>query len=291
MQKLGYIGLGIMGRPMASNLLKAGHAVSVWARREESMAPLVEAGARACASAAEAAAASEAVFINVSDTPDVEQVLFGPGGIAEGARAGLVVIDNSTVSPLATREFAERLAGQGVRWLDAPVSGGEQGAIAGTLSIMVGGEQETFESCLPLLETLGANIVHVGGNGAGQVAKMCNQVVIAQTIAAIGEAFVLAEAAEVDAAKVRAALLGGFAGSKALEVHGQRMLDDNFAPGFKARLHRKDMAIALQTAAALGVAVPGAAVATQLINALVGGGDGELDSSALVKVQRRSSRP
>jgi 2-hydroxy-3-oxopropionate reductase len=290
MQTVGYVGLGIMGRPMALNLLQAGYPVSVWARRPESMQPLTEAGASGCASAAEVAARSEIVFINVSDTQDVEQVIFAEQGIAAGARPGCVIVDNSTIAPLATRGFAERLATQGVEMLDAPVSGGEQGAIAGTLSIMVGGKDEVFEKVRPLLEVLGGNIVHVGASGAGQVAKMCNQVVIAQTIAAIGEAFVLAEAAEVDAAKVREALLGGFAGSKALEVHGLRMLENNFKPGFKARLHRKDMGIALNTAAALGVAVPGAAVATQLINALVGSGDGELDSSAIFTVQRRTSR-
>lgn len=289
-ERVGYIGLGIMGRPMAFNLLKAGYPVSVWARRPEAMEPLVEAGASACASPADVARHADIVFTNVSDTPDVEAVILGPDGIMQGAEPGSVVVDDSTISPLATRAMAEKLRAQGIEMLDAPVSGGEQGAIDGTLSMMVGGKQEAFERVLPLFQVLGKNIVHVGDNGAGQVAKMCNQVVIAQTLAAVGEAFTLAEAAGVDPVKVREALLGGFAGSKVLEVHGQRMLDDNFAPGFKAKLHRKDMKIALETAAELGVGAPGAAVATQLINALVGAGDGELDSSAIVTVQRRMCR-
>ncbi|MGD8643087.1 MAG: 2-hydroxy-3-oxopropionate reductase [Chromatiales bacterium] len=289
-ERVGYIGLGIMGRPMALNLLKAGYPVSVWARRAESMEPLVQAGATACASPADVARQSDIVFTNVSDTADVEAVILGPDGIIHGAESGSVVVDDSTISPLATREMAGQLRKKGIEMLDAPVSGGEQGAIDGTLSMMVGGKSEVFERVRPLFEVLGRNIVLVGDNGAGQVAKMCNQVVIAQTMAAVGEAFTLAEAADVDPAKVREALLGGFAGSKVMEVHGQRMLDDNFAPGFKAKLHRKDMKIALETAAALGVGVPGAAVATQLINALVGAGGGELDSSALVTVQRRMSR-
>jgi 2-hydroxy-3-oxopropionate reductase len=289
-ERVGYIGLGIMGRPMALNLLKAGYPVSVWARRAESMEPLMEAGASACASPADVARQSDIVFTNVSDTADVEAVILGPDGILHGAESGSVVVDDSTISPLATREIAKQLREKGIEMLDAPVSGGEQGAIDGTLSMMVGGKSEVFERVRPLFEVLGRNIVLVGDNGAGQVAKMCNQVVIAQTMAAVGEAFTLAEAADVDPAKVREALLGGFAGSKVMEVHGQRMLDDNFAPGFKAKLHRKDMKIALETAAALGVGVPGAAVATQLINALVGAGGGELDSSALVTVQRRMCR-
>ncbi len=288
-QRLGYIGLGIMGRPMALNLIKAGHSLYVWARRPEAMQPLVEAGAVACTSAAEVARYADIVFTNVSDSPDVEQVVLGEGGIVEGARPGSVVVDNSTISPGMTRAIAERLRQREIEMLDAPVSGGEAGAIAGTLSIMVGGRYDVFERVLPYFQALGKNIVRVGGNGAGQVAKTCNQILVAQTIAAVGEVMVLAEASGVDPAKVREALLGGFAYSKILEVHGQRMLEDNFAPGFKARLHKKDMGIALQTAADLGIALPGAALAAQLINALVGHGDGELDSSAVVKLQRQLS--
>lgn len=288
-ERVGYIGLGIMGRPMALNLLKAGYPVHVWARRQASMQPLVEAGATACASPAEVAARSDIIFTNVSDTPDVQEVVLGKQGIIEGARPGAVVVDNSTISAIATREIAAALREKGVEMLDAPVSGGEKGAIEGTLSIMVGGKPEVFARVKPLFEVLGKNIVLVGDNGAGQIAKTCNQVVIAQTMTAIGEAFLIAKAAGVDPARVREALLGGFAGSKALEVHGLRMLEGDYTPGFKAKLHKKDMAIALDTAAKLGLALPGAALATQLINALVGGGDGELDSAAVFKVQCAAS--
>ena len=289
-ERVGYIGLGIMGRPMVLNLLKAGYPVRVWARRPESMEAVTQAGAGSCVSPADVARHTDIVFTNVSDTADVETVVLGQDGIIQGAEPGSVVVDHSTISPLATRDIAEKLRERSVEMLDAPMSGGEQGAIDGTLSLMIGGKQEVFERVRPLLEVVGKNIVHIGDNGAGQVAKMCNQVVVAQTMAAIGEAFTLAEAAGVDPAKVREALLGGFAYSKILEVHGQRMLDDNYAPGFKARLHRKDMKIAMDTAAELGVGAPGAAVATQLINALVGAGDGELDSAAVVTVQRRMCR-
>ena len=284
-QQVGYIGLGIMGRPAALNLMKAGYQVRVWARRAESMAPLEAAGASAGTSPADVAAHSDVVFINVSDTPDVEEVILGEGGIIHGARQGSVAVDMSTISPIATIALAARLGETGVEMLDAPVSGGEQGAVSGTLSFMVGGKAEVFERVRPLFEVMGKNIVHCGNSGAGQVTKACNQIVITQTIAAVGEAFVFARRNGVDPARVRQALLGGFAGSKVLEAHGQRMLDHDFAPGFKARLHRKDMRIVLDTAAELGIPVPGAAVGAQYINALVGGGEGELDSSAIYKLQ------
>ncbi len=288
-EKVGYIGLGIMGRPMALNLLKAGYPVWVYARRTEALQPLTKAGATACTSPAEVARHTDLVFTNVSDTPDVEQVVLGENGIIHGAQHGAVLVDNSTISPSATRTMAGTLRARGIEMLDAPVSGGEKGAIDGTLSIMVGGRSEVFARVQPLFKVLGRNIVHVGGNGAGQVTKACNQVVIAQTIAAVGEALILATASGVDPAKVREALLGGFAGSRVLEVHGQRMLERNFEPGFMARLHQKDMRIVLETARELGIAVPGAAQVTQYINALVGSGDGELDSTALVTVQERLS--
>ena len=286
-ERVGYIGLGIMGRPMALNLAQAGFRLWVYGRRAEAMAPLVAAGATACGSPREVAGQVEVVFTNVSDTPDVEEVVLGPNGIVHGARPGLVVIDNSTISPSATRRIAEALRGRGVEMLDAPVSGGQQGAIDGTLSVMVGGSTATVEYALPLLQAIGRNIVHVGDNGAGQVAKACNQVVIAQTVAAVAEGLLLATASGVDPAKVREALLGGFAQSRALEVHGQRMLDRNYAPGFMARLHQKDMRIVLETAQELGLPLPGAALVTQYVNALVGRGDGELDSSALATVLER----
>ncbi len=288
-EKVGYIGLGIMGRPMALNLLRAGYPVWVYARRTEALPPLTDAGATVCSSPADVARHAEVVFTNVSDTPDVEQIMLGDNGIIHGAKHGAVVVDNSTISPSATRSMANKLRNAGVEMLDAPVSGGEKGAIDGTLSIMAGGRTEAFERVLPLLQVLGKNVVHVGGNGAGQVTKACNQVVIAQTIAAVGEALILATASGVNPVKVREALLGGFAGSRVLEVHGQRMLERDFEPGFMARLHQKDMRIVLETARELGLALPGAAQVTQYINALVGSGDGELDSTALVTVQERLS--
>ena len=288
---IAFIGLGIMGRPMVLNLLRAGHVLFVHARRAESMAPLVEAGCIGCPSPAEAARQSDVVFTMVSDTGDVEQVILAEDGVLAGICPGALVVDMSTISPSATRALATRLANRGVEMLDAPVSGGEAGAIAGTLSIMAGGSAAAFARARPLFEAMGSNIVHVGGNGAGQVAKGCNQVVIAHTLMGIGEAFVLAKAAGVDPAKVREALLGGFANSRVLEVHGQRLLDGNYTPGFKARLHQKDMGIVLDAARELGVALPGAAQFAQLLNALIGRGFGEFDSSAVFRLQEALSRP
>jgi len=287
--KLGFVGLGIMGRPMAINLLRAGYTVFIYARRPESMDPVSDEGGERCAHPAQVAQQADVTFTMVADTPDVQHVVLGENGLIEGAQAGSVVVDMSTISPSATRDMAAKLAAHGVEMLDAPVSGGEKGAIDGTLSIMVGGKPEVFERVRPMFEVMGANIVHVGTNGAGQVAKACNQVVIAQTIAAVGEAFLLAKASGVDPARVRQALLGGFAGSRVLEVHGQRMLDGNYEPGFKAALHKKDMRIVLETAAELGLALHGAAGVTQLINALVGSGHGELDSSAISLLQQKLS--
>jgi 2-hydroxy-3-oxopropionate reductase len=288
---IAFIGLGIMGRPMALNLLRAGHTLFVHARRAESMAPLIEAGAMGCPSPAEAARQADAIFIVVSDTADVEQVILGEEGVLAGASPGTLAVDMSTISPSVTRALAARLADRGVEMLDAPVSGGEAGAVAGALSIMVGGSAAAFDRARPLFEVMGRNIVHVGGNGAGQVAKSCNQVVIAHTLVGVGEAFILAKAAGVDPAKVREALLGGFANSRVLDVHGQRLLDGDYAPGFKARLHQKDMRIVLEAAHQLGVALPGAAQFAQLLNALVGQGLGELDSSAIFRLQEALSRP
>ncbi|WP_175628194.1 NAD(P)-dependent oxidoreductase [Thioalkalivibrio denitrificans] len=284
--RFGYIGLGIMGRPMTLNLLRAGFSGTVWARRAERMEPLVAEGAQRSASPAELAASVDVVFVNVSDTPDVEEVLFGAHGVIQGAKPGLVVVDHSTISPTATMRMADRLAEKGVDMLDAPVSGGEQGAISGTLTIMVGGKAPVLDKVRPLLEAEGKTITHVGDHGAGQMAKACNQLIIAQTMMGIAEAFTMAEAAGVDPARVREALMGGFAYSKVLEVHAERMLNRVYKPGFKARLHKKDMAIALQTAADLGLPVPGTALATQLINAAVGQGRGEEDSAVVAEVQR-----
>lgn len=287
--KVAFCGLGIMGRPQALNILKGGNAMAVWARRAESMQPLKEAGATACPSPKEAAAAAEVVFVMVSDTPDVEQVIFGPGGIIEGAKPGTVVVDMSTISPVATRDMAQRLAAKGVEMLDAPVSGGDIGAINGTLSIMVGGKPEIFARVLPLFECMGKNIVHIGANGAGQVAKACNQIVAAVTLEAVSEGLTLARRNGVDAGKVRDALMGGFAWSKVLEIHGRRILARDFKPGFKAKLHRKDLKIVTDTAAHLGLSLPQASLVAAQLNALVGMGCGEEDSAAVVKVIERAA--
>ncbi len=289
MAKIGFIGLGVMGRPMALNLIKAGHTLWVYGRRPETMAALVDAGATGCGSPSELAQSADIIIVMVSDTPDVEQVLFGDHGISKGARPGTIVVDMSTISPTATRGFAERLHAQGVEMLDAPVSGGDVGAISATLSIMVGGLLAVFEQVRPIFEALGKNIVRVGGNGAGQVAKACNQIVVAVTIEGVAEALLFARKNGVDPAKVREALMGGFAGSRILEVHGQRMLDNAYQPGFKTRLHQKDMHIVMQTAYELGLALPAAALVMQHLNALMGSGDAEQDSTAVMKVVERAS--
>ncbi|MBI5937408.1 MAG: 2-hydroxy-3-oxopropionate reductase [Betaproteobacteria bacterium] len=284
-----FIGMGIMGKPMAINLHKAGHQVFVNGRRPESMAEPVAAGCIACASPADAAAQAEIVIVMVSDTPDVEQVILGEGGVIQGAKAGSVVVDMSTISPTATRAMAAKLAAQGVEMLDAPVSGGDIGAINGTLSIMVGGKSEVFERVKPAFEAMGKNIVLVGDNGAGQVAKACNQIVVAVTIEAVAEALLFARKNGVDPAKVRDALMGGFAGSRILEVHGKRMLDNEYKPGFKTKLHQKDMNIVMQTAKELGLSLPGAALVSQHLNALMGIGEAEQDSAAVMKIIERAS--
>jgi len=290
-QKIGFIGLGIMGRPMALNLIKAGYDLAVHARSAESMEPLAAAGAETCTSPAEVARRASIIFTMVADTPDVEQVLLGDGNgasaVIDGVQPGALVVDMSTISASATRSMNQRLRAVGAELLDAPVSGGDVGAIAGTLSIMVGGSQPGFERARPLFERMGKNIVHVGDSGAGQVCKACNQVLISQTIAGVGEAMLLAAASGVDGAKVREALLGGFANSRVLELHGQRMLDDRYDPGFKCALFQKDMRLVMEAAQELGLALPGAAQVAQLVNALVGQGDGELDSAAIYRAQRR----
>jgi len=288
--KIGFVGLGIMGRPMALNLRKAGHALWVYARRAESMQPLSDAGATACSSPQDVAANADIIFICVSDTPDVEHVILGDQGLIHGVRKGSVVVDMSTISPVATRRFAEELAKRGAEMLDAPVSGGEVGAVNATLSIMAGGKPEVFARVQPYFEAMGKNIVLVGSNGAGQVAKACNQIVVAVTIQAVAEAMTFARKQGVDAGKVRDALMGGFAGSKILEVHGKRMLDNDFKPGFKTKLHQKDLKIVIDSAHALGAGLPATALVAQQMNALMGAGDGELDSSALVKVLERMTK-
>jgi len=281
-ERVGFVGLGLMGRPMARNLLRAGSPLSVCSRSAPPVDELVAEGALRASSAAEVAAASDVVITMLPDTPDVELVLFGPGGVVEGASKGSLVVDMSTIDPIATRAFAERLAAIGVAMLDAPVSGGEIGAIDGTLSIMVGGPDEAFGRALPLLQAMGGTIVHVGPAGAGQVTKTCNQLVVASAVEAVAEALVLAAKAGVDPAKVREALLGGFAGSRVLEVHGQRMLDGDFAPGFRAALMAKDGRIVLKAAEDLGAPTPAFRAVAERLEAMLPAGRGDMDYAALV---------
>lgn len=282
--KVGYIGLGIMGAPCVRNLLKAGHQVTVWARRRESAQPLLDAGASWADSPAAMAANVDVVVTNVSDTADVEQVLLGEQGVVQGAARGLVCVDMSTISPLGAREIAGKLAAQGIDFLDCPVSGGEVGAVNGTLTIMVGGKAEALARVKPALEAMGKTITHIGDSGAGQVAKACNQIAVGVGIAAVAEVMKLARACGVNPVPVREALLGGFAASRVLDVHGQRMIDDNYAPGFKAKLHLKDMGIVLDTAHTLGIKLPEAERVAGLIGELVNEGEGELDSSAIARL-------
>ena len=286
---VGFIGLGLMGRPMALNLIKAGHRVHVWSRRRESMQPLLDAGAGDCASAAEVARRASITISMVADAPDVEQVTLGPDGVADGARAGHIHIDMSTIAPAAAQTIAARLAERGIVALDAPVSGGEPGAIAATLTIMVGGEAEAFERVQPLFEAMGKSITRIGEAGAGQVAKACNQIITGVGVAAVAEALNFASKSGVDGAKVREALLGGFAYSRILENHGQRMLARNFKPGFKAWMHQKDVRIVMDEAHRLSLALPTAAATMQLFNAMAGSGLGEDDSVALLKLLERMS--
>ena len=287
--KIGFIGLGIMGRPMALNLLQGGHELTVWARRAESMQPLLDAGASGAVNPAAVGATIDLLISVVADAPDVEQVMLGENGVASAGRVGLVAVDMSTIRPAAARDIGARLLEQGVDFLDAPVSGGEVGAIAGTLSIMVGGSVAAFDRARPAFECMGKNIVHVGDSGAGQVAKAANQIVTGAGVLTVAEALNFAARSGVDPAKVREALLGGFAYSKILENHGQRMLDRNFKPGFKSWMHQKDMNIVMQSAHELGMCLPVAAATAQMYNAMVGSGLGEEDSIAILKLLERLS--
>lgn len=290
MPNLGFIGLGVMGQPMALNLCKAGFRLSVFARNPAQSAPLLAAGAGVFDSPVAVAETSEILFINVSDDSALEAVLFGPQGAASGLAADSIVIDMGTTSPTFTRQLAARLAEQQVHLVDAPVSGGEAGAIAGMLAIMAGGPEIAFQRVLPLFQVIGSSIVHVGDSGAGQVAKACNQIVVSAALLGVAEALTFAARQGVDAGKVRQALLGGSAYSKILEIHGQRMLDRNFKPGFKAKLHQKDLGIVLAEAQKTGMVLPGTSLAAQMMYALVGRGGGELDSSALIDVIQQLNR-
>jgi 2-hydroxy-3-oxopropionate reductase len=280
--KLGFIGLGIMGAPMAGHLRAAGHELFVTTRSKVPPA-LADAGAVACANAAEVARRADIVFMMVPDTPDVEAVLFGKNGVADGLSAGKTVVDMSSISPIETKAFAKRINELGCDYLDAPVSGGEVGAKAASLTIMVGGPDATFAKVKPLFELMGKNITLVGGNGDGQTTKVANQIIVALNIAAVGEALVFASKAGADPAKVRQALMGGFAASRILEVHGERMIKRTFNPGFRIALHQKDLSLALAGARALGVALPQTAGAAQLMQACAANGMDQLDHSALVR--------
>ena len=280
-QKLGFIGLGIMGAPMAAHLIEAGHQLFVHTRGK-TPEPLAST-ATVCGNATEVTQRADIVFIMVPDTPDVEKVLFGENGVAAGLSKGKTVVDCSSIDPIATQGFAARIAALGCGYVDAPVSGGEVGAKAASLTIMCGGDDAVFEKVRPLFEKLGKNITLVGGVGAGQTTKVANQIIVALNIAAVGEALLFASKAGADPAKVRQALMGGFAASRILEVHGERMIKRTFAPGFRIKLHQKDLALALAGARELGVALPQTAGAAQLMQALAANGGGDLDHSALVK--------
>ena len=280
--KLGFIGLGIMGAPMAGHLIRAGHQLFV-ATRGELHPDIAGSSATVCISARAVAERADIVFIMVPDTPDVVAVLFGDEGLATGLTKGKVVVDMSSISPIETKKFAQKINALGCAYLDAPVSGGEVGAKAASLTIMVGGPQGTFERVKPLFELMGKNITLVGGNGDGQTCKVANQIIVALNIAAVGEALLFASKAGADPAKVRQALMGGFASSRILEVHGERMIKRTFAPGFRIGLHQKDLSLALAGARALGVALPQTAGVAQLMQACAANGMQDLDHSALVR--------
>jgi len=290
-ENIGFIGLGVMGKPMAKHLVSAGHSLVVHNRSRGAADELVAAGAKAAASPAEVARASDVVITMLPDTPDVERVIAGDAGVLAGLKQGAVVIDMSSISPVATERLATLVSEKGGAMLDAPVSGGEIGAINASLSIMVGGDEATFHRMKPVLDVMGnkERVVYIGRSGAGQICKICNQVAIGGALAGVSEAFALARKTGVDAARVRQALLGGFAASRVLEVHGERMLVDNYKPGFRARLYQKDMRLASEAASANGVAMPATAIVSQLVNALVASGGADLDYAALGTVLFRLS--
>jgi 2-hydroxy-3-oxopropionate reductase len=281
---IGFIGLGIMGKPMARNLLKEGHVLKIYNRSRAAVDELSREGAQPMTNAKEVAERSDIIITMLPDSPDVELVYGGEQGIFAGAKSGSLLIDMSSISPVVARRVAAEAEKRGCDMLDAPVSGGEAGAIGATLSIMIGGKASAVARAMPLFQTLGKNIVHVGDTGAGQVTKAANQMVVGTTIAIVGEALVLAKKAGVDPAKVRQALLGGFAQSKILEAHGQKMLERNFKPGFRIRLHEKDMKIALATGSEYGVPLMVSGVVAQMMTAIKGMELADLDHSALVKL-------
>ena len=282
MTNVGFIGLGIMGTPMAANLIAAGHTLYLNTRREVPPA-LIEQGGIACATPKEVAEKAEIIITMVPDTPQVETVLFGENGVAAGLSKGKVVVDMSSISPVETKIFAQKINDLGCEYLDAPVSGGEVGAKAASLTIMIGGPESAFERVKPLFEKMGKNITLVGGNGDGQTTKVANQIIVALTIEAVGEALVFAAKAGADPAKVRQALMGGFAASRILEVHGERMIKRTFNPGFRVMLHQKDLNLALTAARSIGVALPNTATAQELFNVCAAHGGEGWDHSGMVK--------
>ena len=282
MSKIGFVGLGIMGTPMAEHLIRAGHEVSLYSIPSIPQS-LIDAGGKACASGKEVATNADTVFIMVPDTPHVAAALFDANGIAEGLSAGKIVVDMSSISPVETKKFAQRINALGCDYIDAPVSGGEVGAKNATLSIMCGGEQAVFDKVRPLFELMGKNITLVGGNGDGQTCKVANQIIVALNIEAVGEALLFAAKMGADPAKVRAALMGGFASSKILEVHGERMINRTFNPGFRIELHQKDLNLALSSARAIGVSLPNTATAQELFNSCAAHGGAAWDHSGMVK--------
>jgi 2-hydroxy-3-oxopropionate reductase len=281
---IGFIGLGIMGKPMARNLMKAGYSLVVHNRSRAVVEELVNEGAKPVTSSRDVSALAEVVITMLPDSPDVEAVYMGENGVLAGVKQGMLLIDMSSISPVVSRRLAEEARKRGAAMLDAPVSGGEAGAIGATLSIMIGGEPSAVERAMPIFQILGKNIVHVGAAGAGQVTKAANQMVVGTTIAIVSEALVLAAKAGVDPAKVRQALLGGFAQSKILDAHGQKMLDRNFKPGFRIRLHEKDMKIALAAGSEYGVPLMVTSQVCQMMTAMKATGGGDLDHSGLVKL-------
>jgi len=288
MTKVGFIGLGIMGGPMAANLQAGGCKLYLHDLKNPPVA-LVEAGATVCTNATEVAKRADIVIVMVPDTPHVEEALFGENGVAAGLTPGKIVVDMSSISPMATKEFAKKINKRQCDYLDAPVSGGEVGARAATLTIMVGGAQEAFDRVRPLFELMGKNITLVGGNGDGQTTKVANQIIVALNIQAVAEALLFASKAGADPAKVRQALMGGFAASRILEVHGERMVKRTFAPGFRIELHQKDLNLALQGAKSLGISLPNTATAQELMNSCAAHGMAQLDHSALCQAIERMS--
>ena len=282
MSNIGFVGLGIMGKPMALNLIKGGHTLFLSSRSGVPQ-ELTAAGGTACASAKEVAGKADVIITMVPDTPDVEKVLFGPQGVAEGLSEGKIVVDMSSISPIETKAFAKRVNELGCDYVDAPVSGGEVGAKNAALTIMVGASESVFDKVKPLFELMGKNITLVGENGAGQTTKVANQIIVALNIEAVGEALLFASKAGADPAKVRQALMGGFAASRILEVHGERMIKRTFDPGFRIELHQKDLSLALAGARAMGVSLPNTATAQELFNACAANGGAKWDHSALVR--------